>query len=199
MDNNFNELEALRKDMALLKNKLDTQEIINEELIRKTVRTSLKGMSRDQLYWIFIALFGIPYCTWIFHDAGFSWAFTIATALFLAVCAVIMVYNRIRLAGLMDISDKDLLSCAEELQKMKKQDVTMLKYSMSVVAAWLVWFYIEIFQMAKSSGRPEYFIGMGIGGLVGSLFGGFFGVRYFIKSQRKMQENIDSIESYKNN
>ena len=199
MENNFNELEALRQDMALLKNKLDTQEIINEELIHRTVRTSLKGMSRDQLIWIFIALFGIPYCTWVFHGAGFSMAFTIATAIFLAVCAVIMVYNRIQLAKVMDVSDKDLLSCAEELQKMKKQDVTRVKYSMSVVAVWLIWFYYEILRMAQTSGNPEYFIGMGIGGLVGGLIGGFFGVRYFIKSQREMQENIDSIEAYKNN
>ena len=199
MENNFNELEALRKDMSLLKNKLDTQEIINEELIRKTVRTSLKGMSRDQLIWIFIALFGIPYCTWVFHGAGFSMAFTIATAISLAVCAVIMVYNRIQLAKVMDVSEKDLLSCAEELQKMKKQDMSRIKYSMSVVAVWLIWFYYETFRMAQTSGNPEYFIGMGIGGLVGGLIGGFFGVRYFIKSQREMQENIDSIEAYKNN
>lgn len=199
MESNFNELEALRKDMALLKNKLDTQEIINEELIHRTVRTSLKGMSRDQLIWIFIALFGIPYCTWVFHGAGFSLAFTIATALFLAVCAVIMVFNRIKLNRIMDVSEKDLLSCAEELQKMKKQDMSRIKYSLGVVAVWLIWFYCEIFRMAQTSGNPEYFIGMGIGGLVGGLIGGFFGVRYFIKSQREMQENIDSIEAYKNN
>lgn len=199
MENNFNELEALRQDMALLKNKLDTQEIISEEPIHRTVRTSLKGMSRDQLIWIIIALFGIPYCTWVFHGAGFSMAFTIATAIFLGVCAVIMVYNRIKLANLMDVSDKDLLSCAEELQKMKKQDMTRIKYSLSVVAVWLIWFYYEIFRMAQVSGNPEYYIGMGFGGLVGGLIGGFFGVRYFIRCQREMQENIDSIEAYKNN
>lgn len=199
MENNFNELEALRQDMALLKNKLDTQEIISEELIHRTVRTSLKGMSRDQLIWIIIALFGIPYCTWVFHGAGFSMAFTIATAIFLGVCAVIMVYNRIKLANLMDVSDKDLLSCAVELQKIKKQDMTRIKYSLSVVAVWLIWFYYEIFRMAQVSGNPEYYIGMGFGGLVGGLIGGFFGVRYFIRCQREMQENIDSIEAYKNN
>ena len=199
MESNFNELEALRKDMSLLKNKLDTQEIINEELIHRTVRTSLKGMSRDQLIWIFIALFGIPYCTWVSHGAGFSWAFTIVTAVYLAVCAVIMVYNRIRLANLMDVSEKDLLSCAEGLQKMKKQDMTRIKYSLGTVTAWLIWFYCEIFRMAQASGNTEYYVGMGIGGLIGGLTGGFFGVRYFIRCQKEMQENIDSIEAYKNN
>ena len=53
--------------------------------------------------------------------------------------------------------------------------------------------------MTQVSGNPEYYIGMGFGGLVGGLIGGFFGVRYFIRCQREMQENIDSIEAYKNN
>ena len=60
------ELDEMRQQMAKLKNKLESQTIVNDRFIRRSIRNSVSTINRRYLVISFIALAMIPYGYWAF-------------------------------------------------------------------------------------------------------------------------------------
>ena len=81
--NNENfELENMRQQMETLKKKLDQQEIVNDHLIRHSMKKTAGNISRRYYFIMAVCLLMIPYSYWAFVMLnGFSipfWIFTVA-------------------------------------------------------------------------------------------------------------------------
>ena len=84
MENNIT-LEAMKSELASLKEKLDRQTIISEEHIRRSMKDKVCMIKTQTAILGIIGVAGIVYCSWILHmELGLSLALTLFTDIFLA-------------------------------------------------------------------------------------------------------------------
>ena len=117
MENNTlisQELEEMRSQISLLKDKLEKQTIVNDGHIRKSMQSKMSDINRTILASIIAGGFALPYCTWYFWSQGLSIVFVAATALMLTVCLGLTVAKQINLKK-MDLSNGNLVEVAEKL------------------------------------------------------------------------------------
>ncbi|MBQ2875367.1 MAG: hypothetical protein IJE85_08730, partial [Bacteroidales bacterium] len=103
MENNTlisNELEQMREQICLLKDKLEKQNIVNEQHIRRSMKSKMSSINRTIAGTIIAGSFALPYCSWFFWSQDLSTLFIVATAIMLTVCLGLTILQQVRLKNL---------------------------------------------------------------------------------------------------
>lgn len=193
MENTFisHELEEMRSQIGILKDKLEKQNIINEQHIRKSMKSKMSDMNRTITMTIFLGIFALVYCTWFFWSQGCSVTFTAATAVMLAVCLALTILQRVGL-GRIDLSAGNLVETAEKLSKVRVHYKSWYKIAVPMILAWLVWLGFEMWNILGT--ETSYAIGFYCGAFVGVIFGGIIGMRINRKIIRNATEILEQIK-----
>ncbi|MBP5799521.1 MAG: hypothetical protein J6W43_06385 [Prevotella sp.] len=189
MQNDF-ELENMRQQMTTLKNKLNQQEIVNERLMRRSMRNEVNTITRRYYIIIALGIFMVPYGYWCFVKlSGLSILFWIVTSIFMLICAGATFYNtrKISDSGLMN---RSLVEARQKVASAKKFEANWLFFGIPAVILWLGWFFYEIYQINGGS----IYNGLFLGGCIGGIIGAIAGINLHFKTQRQYQEIIDQIE-----
>lgn len=195
-NNNMQEMEQMRSQLNLLKQKLDKQEIVNDRLMRQSMRQKMSWINKYR----WLALLAIPVVALCFlpmtFQLGLSWWLYGFTVLFVAVDAVLDWYvNR--------TSDRDfmrgnLMETAQRLTHMKQIRSRQLLIGTIVLFVWLGWLVYEVYMAGHSAPAGSDMLPMSwgyLGGiLVGGIIGLILGLTIFFKMQRTNDEIIDQIE-----
>lgn len=193
MENNTlisHELEEMRAQLGMLKDKLEKQTIINETHIRNSMKSKMSDINKTVTGTIIAGVFALCYSTWFFYWQDFSLAFVIATFVMLAVCLGITIAQRVIL-GKMDFSQGNLVETAEKLSKIKKHYQDWYKIAIPMIIVWLGWM---IYEMLSIHGMESPMaIGFCCGALIGGVIGGIIGMRINRKVARKATEILDQI------
>lgn len=195
MDNNnydINELELddLRQQINDLKNKVDQQGRLNEDLIKKAIQGKMRSVHHIIIVLAILALFSIPLYISLKYQLGLSWPLVIFTIVFLLASVTSDYFiNRMDVSHMGD----DLVETANKLVKMKKNRILGQRIGIGVAILWLIWFCYEYYVKNLSQASIEAAWGGVIGILVGALIGGIIGVHLFNKMQRANDEMIDQI------
>ena len=141
MENNTllsHELEDMRSQINILKEKLEKQTIVNERHIHRSMNSKMSDLTRTVAITIFAGVFALVYSTWFFWSQDLSLAFVVATAVMLVVCIVLTILQRVRLKSI-DFSQSNLVDAARTLAKIKKhyREWHWVAIPMSVV--WFSW------------------------------------------------------------
>ena len=193
MENNTlisHELEEMRAQLGMLKDKLEKQTIINETHIRNSMKSKMSDINKTVTGTIIAGVFALCYCTWFFYWQDFSLAFVIATFVMLAVCLGITIAQRVIL-GKMDFSQGNLVETAEKLSKIKKHYQDWYKIAIPMIIVWFGWMMYEMLRI--HSMESPMAIGFCCGALIGGVIGGIIGMRINRKVARKATEILDQI------
>jgi hypothetical protein len=119
-NNTNNELELLRQQMNMLKEKLDAQEIVNDRLVTKSMRKEMGWIKR----WVYIQFALIPFVALIWlglkYILGLSW-WNYACLTLLCVFFVYIDYAiNIKALSDADYYKNNLIETARKLVKMKR-------------------------------------------------------------------------------
>ena len=193
MENNTlisNELEEMRSQICILKEKLEKQNIVNEQHIRRSMKSKMSSINRTIAGTIIAGAFALPYCTWFFWSQDLSKLFIVATAIMLTVCLGLTILQQVRLKNL-DFSDSNLVETAEELSKVKKHYSEWHWVAIPMIIIWLGWL---MYEMISKLGNEPYVIGFCCGAAVGAIIGGIIGFRINRKVIRKTGEILEQIE-----
>ena len=88
------ELDEMRQQMAILKDKLENQTIVNDRFIRRSIKRGVSTINKRYLVLGIIALAMIPYGYWAFvMIAGLSVALWLASCLMMLIVVGFMIYN----------------------------------------------------------------------------------------------------------
>lgn len=138
-----NELQEMKEQMALLKETLQKEQIVNDRLLREAMRGKLDSIHRKA--WIVgaCALYVCTFGIWSFHELGLSWWFIGATVLMMIYSTVktIIIHRRLAVNNVMT---DDLRTVAHAAQRMKKDYIRALYGGMVMVFFWFVWMVLEI-------------------------------------------------------
>ena len=196
MENNIysQELEEMRSQIAILKNKLNKQTIINDNHIRNSMKSKQSDMTKVIATTIFMGCCALPYCTWIFYKFGFSILFIVSTDIMLAVCIGLTIKQRFTLKNL-DFTQGNLVDVAEKLNKVKTHYNEWIKIALPMILIWVSWLAYEILTKMEPSPMQMGFLS---GSAVGVILGGFFGYRINRKIVRKSTEILKEIQELQN-
>lgn len=196
MENNIysQELEEMRSQIAILKNKLDKQTIINDNHIRNSMKSKQSDMTKVIATIIFMGCCELPYCTWIFYKFGFSILFIVSTDIMLAVCIGLTIKQRFTLKNL-DFTQGNLVDVAEKLNKVKTHYHEWIKIALPMILIWVSWLAYET--LSKMEPGPMQ-MGFLSGSAVGVILGGFFGFRINRKIVSKSTEILKQIQELQN-
>ena len=192
-ENNMNEtqFEDMRQQMNTLKNKLNQQEIVNDRIIRRSMKKTVGNITRRYYMIMALGILMIPYGYWVFIKlCGLSMAFWIGTSIFMLVCAGATYYNSLNLSdsGMMSHS---LVEARRKVARAKKFDSNWLLVGIPALILWLGWLCYEVY-LKENHAETDYFFWGGF--IVGTILGTFLGLTTHFKTQRQYQEIIDQIE-----
>ena len=182
------ELMEMKEQLSILTKKLEKETIVNERLMRRATKEKISKMQRRALIkGIFIGLC-IPYTIGVFHFIGLSlWlcGFTVLILLIALYCDY-RIHRNFR-------SDEamygNLLDVRKKVLRIKQAYKDWLKFSIPILAIWLVWFWYESFQLPDIPKESFY-----IGSILGGIIGGIIGTMQYKKMQRSADEILEQIE-----
>ena len=175
------ELETLRSQMDLLRKKLEQESIVNEKLMRETMRSRVSTINRQG--WISIAA---AICMVLWFPLCFntlSKAFIITTIVFMLVDAI-LTYIMHKQVDERQLMSEDMRTVANKMKTLKKRYQWSTAIELPLVIAWCVWFCYEVIQM---TGEPWQFMAGVIA--LGALIGFFIALKMY----RKVIDNCDAI------
>ena len=189
MNNDF-ELESMRQQMITLKKKLNQQEILNDRVMRRSMRNEVNTITRRYYIIMAVGLFMVPYGYWSFVKlAGLSLFFWIVTSIFMLIC-VGATYYTCRKINDPNLMNRNLVEARKKVASAKKFEADWLFFGIPAVVLWLGWFLYEVYQIHGGAIDNGFFWGGCIGGIIGAICG----LSLNFKTQRQYQAIIDQIE-----
>lgn len=183
------EMESMRQQMATLKSKLDSQEMLNDRLMRRSMKNEVNTINRRYFIIMAVCILMIPYGYWCFVKlSGLSIAFWIATSVMMLICAGATFYNSRKIND-PRLMSRSLVEARKKVASAKKFDSDWLLFGIPMIIVWLAWFFYETYQQ-----NHEFANGILWGGIVGGAIGAFAGFSIHFKTQRQYQDIIEQIE-----
>lgn len=189
------ELEEMRSQVAILKEKLEKQTIISDTHIRNSMTSKRSDMTRIIAATILVGILSIPYCTWIFYKFGFSSYFIIVTDILLAVCTGLTVKQKFAIKNL-DFTQGNLVDVAARLNKVKTHYHEWIKIALPMILVWISWLIYEVLTRMEPSPMQKGFL---CGAIIGTIIGGFCGHRINRKIVGKSNEILNQIHELQGN
>ena len=187
MENTDKTLLEMQEQMKQLKDKLDSQKIVNDRILRKSYSQTLNRLKfKANLPIIFavLAILSIPSIT----SFGVSWWFVAFTWAMMLICIVATVITNAHIPRL----DRDMVSSTRELTKFRKIHTDWLKISIPMLVVWIGLLLYEILRNSEMGKIEMYgFIG---GILVGVIIGGLFGLKLRRDQMDSAEDLISQIE-----
>lgn len=189
MNNENFELEDMREQMSTLKKKLNQQEIVNDRLVRRSMKKEVNTITRRYNIVMVLSVLTVPYFYWVFVKlSGFSMAFWIGSSIFMLICGGATFYNTHKISD-PDMMSHSLVEARKKVASAKKFDVDWLKFGIPAVILWFGWFTYEVYLQDNDLANGLFW-----GGVVGGVVGVIAGFKFHFRTQRQYQDIIDQIE-----
>lgn len=181
------ELEQMRSQLNVLKQKLDRQQIVNDQLIRRAMQQKMSWIKKYVIGEIIATPFILVFFCCMLLVLDFSvWLCIAWTVLLIASVASDWFINR---TDPKDFLAENLTATAQKLIRMKalrrRYEIAAIPPAL-VLVAWMCWEGLQ-------DGMSVMAQGFVIGGLVGGTIGGIIGFSVYRKFQKTNDEVIQQI------
>ena len=168
MENNDTTLREMQEQMQQLREKLESQKIVNERMLQKSCNQTVNRLKFKANLPI---LFGVAACLLApsLLNMGVSTYFVIFTWVLMLVCIVATILTNRHIPSM----DKDLVTAAEELTRFKKIHAEWIKFAIPMVilwVGWLVWDFLRNTDFDKVA-AIGFLAGIGTGIVLGGIIG----------------------------
>ncbi len=186
---NFDEM---RNQIALLKQKLDHQEIVNDHLLRETMRSKKGAINITKLISYFCAFISIFIYLVLSGTGTFSLAFVVATCVMMLFCAGATYYVH-RPVDRMNLMTEDLATVARVMAKFRRQYDQWLHYvTPMLIIPWFCWAVYEFAWKNAPEGVNHWLMALPL--LIGAAIGLFVGYFFHCKAVDAADNIIKQIE-----
>lgn len=199
--NMIDELEQVREQMQVLRDKLDKQEIVNDKLIRNSVRSKMSWVKK----FVYLEFLLVPFIALVWYGfkdffdiSWWNYAFMVIATI---IDTVLDYYVNVVSLKTSNMESANLTDTMNKLYKMKQIRAKQFYIMISLGAIWIVWTGIEMWQFTVSitemDGLMQSATYGGLGGLVIGIPLGFYAtIRIYRKMQRTNDELIEQIRDF---
>ena len=191
MNTNDLELDQMRQQMAILQNKLNSQAIVSDRFIRRSVSHSATTINRRYLVISIVALAMIPYGYWAFVKLNeLSVALWIAMSVMMLAVVGFCIYNG-REMRRRDFTSGNLLDTKRKALAAKRRDNNWLWFGIPMATVWAAWVGWEMAQKLGADFKffIPFFIICSVGGII-------LGMTVHFRTQRHYRDIIEQIEDF---
>lgn len=184
----YQELNDMRDQLAKLKDMLNSERMITERVMRRTMSEKANKLMRRSIALIALALIFSPYMIWAMHFLGFNIIYGYIGAAFLLIAAF---YEWQTCKGLRDeyFSRYTIVEIAETMIRYKRMNIQWLYFSIPFLVIWLGGMGYEIWKTGE--------IAVACGAVVGLIIGLVLGISNLVKSLRTANEIINATRDLK--
>lgn len=192
--NNINDMDELRQQFAILTEKIKSQQINNERLLRTVMQDKMKWIDKYIYIKLFLLMPLLALMFLYFYQTGkVSLYFYITTMLLVAVeIGFDFFINKVLGKGWLK---HDLLTSRQIFVKMKKNRINQMVVGIPICIVWASIFLFEFLNYDLSDRAYAIIMGTGIG--IGCLVGSGIAFLIFRKMQRINDEIIQEIDNLK--
>lgn len=185
------EFEEMRNRIALLKEKIEKQEIVNEKLLRQTMKSKVGAIDRTgRISYVSAAICILLYPI-IAKTGILSVPLALVTCAMMIFC-ILATYYIHRPVNRTDLMTADLVTVAQVMSKFKKQYDNWLRYvAPSLLIPWLLW---VVYEMAwKNAPEGVNPLLLAIPPIVGVVIGGVVGYHYHRNAADAAKDIVEQI------
>lgn len=172
----MNPMEQMCSEYEMLKERLSSQEIINDRLMRETMKSKVGSIRSTVRFSVICALFVMISTPFVFHYnpvVRASWLFVIATELLMVMC-LFLDWKFNHNVQNTDLACCDLLTFSKNVRKLRSDYKEWMKWGILLGFLWGGWLCAETL---THSAEPKAALAMVLGLSVGLVTGCFIGYR----------------------
>ena len=188
----MNELNEMREQLATLKKQLNTQEIINDRLIKEAMGRKLSALNNSAIWICIVCLVMIPLGYFNFQRMGYSEAFCIATSALFLICLIAMIFSHYRIHK-RDVFSGNLVTVYKEVARMKKIYKSWYYWSIPMLIVWFGWMEYELY-LNQANEDITALLMISASGIFGGIIGGIIGLRIHKRTLRTADDLLRQIE-----
>jgi len=184
-------LLEMQQQMQQLREKLESQKIINDQMLRNSYRQNTRRLKLKSRLLIMAALVGVAFLPCL-HNLGYSVPFLVFTGVLFAIS---MIAEGI-IGRLIPDMDKDLVTATENLIRYRKINKDWIKYGIPALVVWLGLFILDSWKNTYLFDN-DLVLPLGIGMIIGLTVGLILGLRNRSIILHTSDELLDQIEQLK--
>ena len=182
--------EDMRQQIALLKEKLDKENIVNDKLLRASMQQRLGVIRRNQILEYVCALFVIVFGSLSFLHLGMSWWFVGTTIVLMILCMVINYFMHFDF-NRQNLYSDDLLTVAKTMKQLKHRYIQYLFFG---VPAIIIWLALLVYDLKNVLEDTRLWLGMVISAGIGAVIGACIGLAMTFRNRKACDDIIRQIE-----
>ena len=194
-NNNLQELEQLRSQVAEFKNRLDQQEIVSRHLLDEAMKGHVSWIKHMGIWGGILDLAIVPLVIYALRSiVGASWLPIIV------VCVMLVFEGLFSFLNVSTIRDKhlaadDVISTQQRLRTYKRRDKLNTFIIIPILLLWIVWFLLDVYYgtdvpFPSSAGRI-------IVDIVAVALGFAVGTYIFTREMRSLNKAIKEIDEFR--
>ncbi len=194
-DNNTTsmELEQMRQQMQELKTVLHEQRIVNEQVMRRAMKSDYRGLRSDLWVSIVMVIVIVPFAWLRMPLFGMPTWFTIITIVFFLVAMGASLFSLHRYTS-DDLLIGNLTTVAGKMVAYRRFNNRWLCFSIPFLVFWMVcFFYFLAIHM-----EVAYFRETVTGGIIGAIVGIMLGTMQYKRFKRQVARILQQIEEVNN-
>ena len=144
-NNNLQELEQLRSQVAEFKNRLEQQEIVSRQMLEEAMKGHVSWIKQMSVWGGFVDLALVPLIVYLSKNiVGVSWLPIIA------LCTVMVFEAFFNFWNVSTIRDKyllanDVINAQQRLRTFKRREKIYTFIAVPFILLWLIWFLFDVY------------------------------------------------------
>ena len=187
------ELNEMREQISLLREKLRQQEIVNESAIMAVIRKGVRTLNRRGVAVILFGLFSLPFSCLMLANIGLSARFLILTAILYLISVLATAYAHFGL-GFTNVASTNLVQVGLQTVRLRKIYKSWHWISIPIILTWCYLFFRELAGLYGYD--KELFTMLIIGGVIGGIIGGAIGLWIHFRTIHEADEVLEHIKEF---
>lgn len=186
------ELEEMRRQVGLLKEKLDRESLVNDKLMRSILTTKRDRIDRYLLRLMVLMPFVMAL---MYLDFGILFPLSVPYLVFTEVmllAAGVFIYCNKRLLASADMAGGNLVEEAKKLVRFRKREIRYVCVGMPLATVWVAWMLVYEFPHCPRAAEMGLFLTVGC--LTGAVVGAIVGLRMFRTMLRGVNDIVAQIK-----
>ncbi|MBR5542197.1 MAG: hypothetical protein IKU64_07575 [Bacteroides sp.] len=185
------ELQEMKEQLAILTQKLEKEAIVNERLIRQSMKDKASSISRKAITESIVTLIMLPFYIWVMPGLVGVSVGLCCYACFFMVAVLIYNYYIHNLFRPEKFINGNLLEARKDTLTAKKLYNKWIMYiGIPFCIVFIGWFTHDISQVLRGEMLQRALTGL----IIGCTIGGIIGIFIYKKAQRTMNEILEQIK-----